>query len=252
MFVVRAFSKPPGGEVESAFGLSEKEPILWFILKSGSFGGHDAGSNLALGLFFLATESDRTTNERKLECKPERSVDMSTLALRFTREDLVGYLGLRTGGLTRASIPWPKKAAGLLWDTTRGFVSMATLRRLRDYVIQKYTDLDAKRKILNFSKAFLRYMSKTTFDSRYAAFDLFLAIPKAVKVRKHVTQRIVTTEDIQNVVETIRNSELPEQHRRNFEALVLFGAYTGQRPYATIRQLTAAQFHSALEMEKPA
>ena len=83
---------------------------------------------------------------------------------------------------------------------------MATLRRLRDYVIQKYTDLDAKRKILNFSKAFLRYMSKTTFDSRYAAFDLFLAIPKAVKVRKHVTQRIVTTEDIQNVVKTIRNS----------------------------------------------
>jgi hypothetical protein len=144
---------------------------------------------------------------------------MSTFVLQFTREDLVGYLELRSAGLTRASIPWLKKAAELLWDTTRGFVRVGTLRRLRDYVIRKYTDVDAKRKILNFSKAFLRYMSKTTFDSRYAAFDLFLALPKTMKVRKHITQRIVTTEDIRNVVKAIRNAELSEHHRLNFEAL---------------------------------
>ncbi|MGZ7112074.1 MAG: hypothetical protein ACXVIU_12310, partial [Halobacteriota archaeon] len=29
------------------------------------------------------------------------------------------------------------------------------------------------------------------------------------------------------------------------------GAYTGQRPYATIKQLTAVQFHEALETTKP-
>ncbi len=176
---------------------------------------------------------------------------MSALALPFTREDLIRYLELRTAGLTRATIPWLKKAAELLWNTTEGVVSVTTVRRLRDYVIKKYTGVDAKRKVLNFSKAFLRYLATTTFDSRYTAFDLFLVLPKAVKVRKHVTQRIVTVDDIQNVVNTIRDAELPERHRLNFEALVLFGAYTGQRPHATVKQLTASQFRDALEMEKP-
>ncbi|MGZ4846795.1 MAG: hypothetical protein ACXVIL_09445 [Halobacteriota archaeon] len=176
---------------------------------------------------------------------------MSTLALQFTREDVAGYLELRSAGLTRATIPWLRKAAELLWNATGGVVSVATTRRLRDHAIHKYKDTDAKRKVLNFAKAFLRYKAKTTFDSRYAAFDLFLALPKAVKVRKHVTHRIVTTDDIRNVITAIRNANLPERHRLNFEALVLFGAYTGQRPYATIRQLTAVQFHQALEITKP-
>ncbi len=161
------------------------------------------------------------------------------------------YLEFRIAGLTSATIPWLRKAAELFWNATEGVVSVDTVRHLRDHVLHKYTDIDAKRKVLNFAKAFLRYMAMTTFDSRYAAFVLFLALPKAVKVRKHVTERIVTIDDIRHVLTAIRNAELPKCHRLNFEALVLFGAYTGQRPYATIKQLTTEQFRIALEMEKP-
>jgi hypothetical protein len=52
---------------------------------------------------------------------------------------------------------------------------------LRQYVLRKYVDVYAKRKVINFSKAFFRYLSQTRFDTRYQAFELFLELPKALK-----------------------------------------------------------------------
>jgi len=49
---------------------------------------------------------------------------------------------------------------------------------------------------MNFAKAFLKYLSKTRFDTRYKEFDLFLEMPTAVKERKRITQRIVTIDDV--------------------------------------------------------
>jgi len=51
---------------------------------------------------------------------------------------------------------------------------VSTVRCLRDNVFVKYQDNDAKRKVLQFARAFLRYMAKISFDQRYAAFDWFL------------------------------------------------------------------------------
>jgi integrase len=126
---------------------------------------------------------------------------------------------------------------------------------LRQYVLRKYVDVYAKRKVINFSKAFFRYLSKTRFDTRYEAFELFLEMPKVLKTHKHVTNRIVTKGDIENLLLAIKkaheNKQIDDYHYLNYRAIVLFGAFTGQRPLATIARLTIGQFRDALSQEKP-
>jgi ribosomal protein L5 len=44
---------------------------------------------------------------------------------------------------------------------------------------------------------------------------------------------------------------IDKDHYINYKAIVLFGAFTGQRPLATIARLTVRQFEEAMKMEKP-
>jgi hypothetical protein len=196
--------------------------------------------------------------ECKFECKLKPQANhtgITDLALLFTYEDLSAYLTLRAAGLTQKTVTWLKKAAQLLWNATRGVISVSTVRRLRDNVLGKYRDIDAKRKVLQFSRAFLRYMSRISFDQRYVAFDLFLQLPRSVKEQKRVTDRIITKEDVENVLMAIghahRSGSIDEYHSLNYKAIVLFGAFTGQRPLATIARLTVGQFREAVKTHKP-
>ena len=81
----------------------------------------------------------------------------------------------------------------------------------------RYGDAYARRKVMNFAKAFLKYLSKTRFDTRYKEFDLFLEMPKAIKESKRITQRIVTTDDVKNVLSAI---EQGGEHREFTDATV--------------------------------
>lgn len=98
-------------------------------------------------------------------------------------------------------------------------------------------------------------MSKIRFDERYIAFDLFLELPRAVKERKYVTSRIMTKEDVENILSAIKQAycigDIDSNHYLNYTALVLFGAFTGQRPLATIAKLTVGQFREALKTSTP-
>jgi hypothetical protein len=108
---------------------------------------------------------------------------------------------------------------------------------------------------MNFAIAFIKYLSKTHFDARYQAFDLFLEIPKGLKVRKHVTNRILTKADVEQVLCTIKkafeNREIDSDHCLNYRALVLFGALMGQRTQATTARLHVGQFRTAIGQKKP-
>jgi hypothetical protein len=224
--------------------------------------GSDSGSNPDSGapflLFFKQQSFAPQGKECKLECKLEPQVSttgLSALALQFTRNDLDVYLAFRSTGLTHKTVTWLKKAAQLLWNASSGVISVSTMSLLRRNVLSKYRDIYAKRKTLGFARAFLRYLSKSKFDERYAAFDLFLELPRAVKERKHVTSRIVTKEDIENILSAIKQAycieDIDSNHYLNYTALVLFGAFTGQRPLATIARLTVKQFKEAVKLERP-
>ena len=129
------------------------------------------------------------------------------------------------------------------------------MHALRLNTLEKYYSEDSKTKILSFSSAFLKYLTKTRLDNRYDAFSVFLERPKTLKQRKRVTNRIITKQDIENIlsrIETAASGERLSAYRaRQYAALVLFGAYTGQRSNATISKLTAEQFKEAVQLEKP-
>jgi integrase len=129
------------------------------------------------------------------------------------------------------------------------------LHSLREYLLNKYADLYARRKVINFSKAFLKYLAQTRFDGRYEAFTLFLTMPKPFKERKHITSRIVTKKDIENVLSAIedarQNEQIDDCHYQNYRAMVLFGAFTGQRPQSTTARLTVGQSRAAVSQKKP-
>jgi hypothetical protein len=86
------------------------------------------------------------------------------------------------------------------------------------------------------------------------AFDMFLEKPKALKVKKKITARVVTKEDIEHVLAVIKAEMLKgiidEEHARQFVGIVLFGAFAGQRPSSTIAQLRVQQVREALKLEK--
>jgi hypothetical protein len=67
--------------------------------------------------------------------------------------------------------------------------------------------------------------------------------------------RVVTKEDIEHVPAVIEaemlKGSIDEGHAHQFIGIVLFGAFTGQRPYSTIKQLRVEQFREALKLEKP-
>jgi hypothetical protein len=180
---------------------------------------------------------------------------LMSLELDYGEEELTDYTAFRCIGVTAATIPWIDKCSVTFWHATKGVINKARIEAFREYVLTKYTGIYSKRKMLNFAKAFLRYLTKMRLDTRYKEFDLFLEMPKTVKESKRITQRIVTTEDIKNVLSAIdeayKNAEFTTRQRRNYKALVLFGAYTGQRPYATIRKLTVGQFRAALRHDPP-
>ena len=188
--------------------------------------------------------------------RPSRpQISLASLELHFTKRELTSYTDFRKVGLSNASIPWMNKCSSTFWSATKGVVSKERLGLLREQAMARYGDVYAKRKVMNFAKAFLKYLSKTRFDTRYKEFDLFLELPKAIKESKRVTQRIVTTDDVKNVVSAIEqggeHGEFTVRQCQNYRALVLFGAYTGQRPIATIGKLTVGQFLVALQRNPP-
>ena len=150
---------------------------------------------------------------------------------------------------------WIIKAAEVFWKHTKGTISKDSLEALRAFLFSKYDDFYAQSKVLNFTKGFLKYQAKLTLDPRYLAFEMFLDTPRVRKVKKKMTARVVTKEDIEHVLAVIKEAMLEEsideERARQFMGIVLFGAFTGQRPYSTIAQLRVEQFREALKLEKP-
>jgi hypothetical protein len=161
----------------------------------------------------------------------------------------------RTAGLAYKSSIWIIKAGEVFWKHTKGTISKTSMDELRAFLFKKYDDFYAQSKVLNFTKGFLKYQAKLTLDPRYLAFDMFLDKPRVRKIKKKMTARVVTKDDIEYVLavitETMLQGAIDEAPARQFIGIVLFGAFTGQRPYSTIAQLRVEQFSEALQLEKP-
>jgi integrase len=180
---------------------------------------------------------------------------LSDIDLSFTLDELESYVEYRNTELTRKSQDWIVRAAKAIWNYTNGTINKNNLDTLRTNILQKYQSEDARSKMLSFAVAFLKYLTKTRFDNRYYAFSIFLERPKTLKQRKRVTNRIVTKQDIENILAHIKTAEsegrLNTYRSQQYAAFTLFAAYTGQRSNATISKLMVEQFREAVQLEKP-
>jgi len=180
---------------------------------------------------------------------------LATLEVVFSEEELGAYTEFRKIGLTEKSVDWIERASATFWDATNGTINKEILDALRTFVLGKYNCECAKSKQLGFAKAFLKYLTKTRLDPRFSAFDLFLERPKTLKARKHVTPRIVTQADIENVIAYIlkraAEGRINEERAKNYVAFVLFGAYTGQRSLSTMAKLSVGQCREGIRAYPP-
>jgi hypothetical protein len=199
--------------------------------------------------------SSPAASEDACNCRTSNSENLATLILHYSKKELKNYTEFRVAGISKASIPWMKRCSLTFWNVTNGTISKERCDALRKNLSTRYTDVYAPRKVLNFATAFLKYLAKTHFDTRYQAFDLFLEMPKGLKTRKHVTNRIVTEQDVENVLSAIertyQNGEIDAEHRLHYRAIVLFSAFAGQRTQATTTRLTVDQFRTAVNQKKP-
>jgi site-specific recombinase XerD len=110
-------------------------------------------------------------------------------------------------GLSKKSIDWIERASSDFWDSTKGELSQSTLMALKQSTFSKYTSPDSHAKVLSYARSFLKFLVKTNMEPRYASFDVSLEMPKAVRERKSVTDRIVTKDDIENILRYVKEAE---------------------------------------------
>jgi len=167
---------------------------------------------------------------------------LANLELQFDHDELVNYTEYRKTELTRKSADWINRASIAFWLSTCGIISAITLTDLRKKTLAKYKCEDSKSKVLTFAVAFLKHLARTHLDMRYRSFELFLERPRRIKVRKNVTSRIVTKEDIECVLDHIHRAEcrgvISRSKAEQYAAFTIFGAFTGQRSMATMMKLT--------------
>jgi predicted transcriptional regulator YdeE len=175
--------------------------------------------------------------------------------LSFTKEELDAYVTFRTKGIASKSRDWIFRSAKALWAITRGEISYETVNALRDSVLEKYQSPDSHSKVLSFAKSFFENLAITQAEPRYQMFAPYLKPPGVIKDRKRVTSRIVTEQDICNILQHFamaeREGKISPERSAQYSAIVLFGAYTGQRSESTIARLTVGQFRTALALDKP-
>jgi hypothetical protein len=177
------------------------------------------------------------------------------MKLPYSKNDLEEFLEHRKGTLSPKSIYWVEQSSGMLWQSTQGEISHRTVKALRDSVLEKYKSADSHSKVLSFAKGFLVWLAQTKIDQKYTSFSIRLEMPRAVKERKRSTDRIVTKEEIQNVLGYIKqaehNGKISKQRAEQYTAFVIFSAFTGQRTESTMAKITVGQVRDALKMFKP-
>jgi len=178
------------------------------------------------------TEAESQAHDKGTGYELSNNQSLASLKLEFAKQELTSYTQFRIAGISKASIPWMNRCSVTFWNATRGTITKERCEALRKHMSERYTDIYARRKVMNFATAFLRYLAKTHFDPRYQSFDLFLEMPKCLKARKHVTSRIVTKEDVENVLLAIRQAyeerEIDNNHYLNYRAIVCLAHLRGR------------------------
>jgi len=153
--------------------------------------------------------------------------------------------------VSKGSVQWIKTVTDLLSKNLNGVINQTTLSKYADSIASKYGSSTSIHKCYMYSRGFFKHLYKLRMDTRLLAYLAIFEKPKVRRDIKLMTSRIITVEDIQNVITGIDNDiTLSDDRKHQSKALILFLAYEGQRPLTVLR-LTAGQFRQSLVMNPP-
>ncbi|AEA46752.1 tyrosine-type recombinase/integrase [Archaeoglobus veneficus] len=199
--------------------------------------------------FELGSPAPKAEIERFTQNSAEIKVDE-----RISRE----YIQYRfTKSKTDGGRYWITKIQKDLMEKTKGILSRRTLIEFQNWYMSEYNSYDVLHKYYTYTKSFLEYVYKTTGNP--LARDLKEVLDKPQRPSKKINPILIREEDVKNVIRAIynlprdpHNSEIRDTYAKiKYIANVLFAAYTGQRPEATISKLTFQDFERALSRNPP-
>jgi hypothetical protein len=181
------------------------------------------------------------SRERESRCLPNRAQ-----IVRFLKSDLDNYVKIRTRGINPNTSRQIRRVSELIWEQCGGTFSQQTLTALGDYYLTKYPSESQREKCYNYTRAFMKHLFKMTMDNTLLMFLAIFEKPKYRRERKLLTSRIIVQEDIAITLTSIQADKwLPVMDKLNYQGMILFLAYSGQRPL-TGAKTTAGQFREAL------
>ncbi len=98
-------------------------------------------------------------------------------------------------------------------------------------------------------KNLLEWLFKKTGNPEFREMKEILEPPR--KSSKKINPILIREPDIHNLIKAVWNTDTTLQFKLKHIAGILFAAYTGQRPQATIGKLTLEEFREAIQRDPP-
>ena len=143
---------------------------------------------------------------------------------------------------------WIEKSIRELMNHTKGKINRKTLIKFQNWFKSKY-GYQSQCKFHDNTKNLLEWLYKKTGDTFFR--DLQDVLERPTRDSKKLNEILVREADIKNVIKATWRIKIPKEYRIKYVAAILFAAYTGQRPDATISKLTYNDFKDALSRKPP-
>ncbi len=151
---------------------------------------------------------------------------------------------------------WIEKCQRELMERTNGVLSRESLIKFQNWYLSHYS-YQTQKKFYDNTRAFLEFVFKHTGNP--LARELKEILDRPQKPSKKINEILIREPDVHNVIKAIYT--LPPSpydppwktayYKIKYIAAILFAAYTGQRPDATIHKLTHSDFEEALKRDPP-
>ena len=162
--------------------------------------------------------------------------------INFPRALLDEYVEIRIKGTRARSHPFFKKSANKLWEFTNGSINQSNWKELHKTETTEYQH-ETQIKFFGFLKSFLKWLE------RDHEIEIKWYVDTLVPVKDTETKEppSIDIEDIRKVLSMLDRIKLREKGKNEvYKAMVLFQAYTGQRP-EFITRLTVKQVKEITE-----
>ncbi len=173
--------------------------------------------------------------------------------VKYSREDLKLFIRRQSQRRSRSTACWIKNIGALIETNLNGSINEETLYALEEAIRAKYPSDSSIYKCYVYTRTFLEYLATVYQDVTINAYRELFKNPnrRKSKMAMYESTSIVTITDVKNLLAAVESDRsLPDIRKKTLKAIVLFLAYTGQRP-VNASTITVQQVKEALSKSQP-